>query len=90
MPAYFVEFAKDCGLKVNKDDIYDVDLNLTVGSCHFNNLLKQHKNIFVALAAYNAGSGSKTVKNVKNLENINTETSNYLSKFAYIQSLVNN
>jgi hypothetical protein len=89
MPKYFSDFAKICNLSIKPEDINDLDVNLTVGACLFNDLLaKQKGNYLLAAAAYNAGNESPTVKKLKQLGSINTETANYIAKLAFLRKTV--
>jgi soluble lytic murein transglycosylase len=42
------------------DDLYDIDLNIKIGTWYISKLINQFGNLEVALAAYNAGSGNVT------------------------------
>lgn len=90
MPKYFQDFAKQCQLKVNNNDIYDIDVNLAVSACHFNQLIKENNSTLLAVAAYNAGLHSHAVKGLKKLTTINQETSNYVAKFAFVKESLGN
>jgi hypothetical protein len=89
MPQYFVEFAKSCGLEFVAADINDIDANLAVGACHFNALVNETGSVLLAVAAYNSGLHSSTVKSLKKLGTINNETSNYVARFALVKESVN-
>lgn len=82
IPKYAAEFARDCYLSTKPVDLWVPEVNLKTGFCQFRKLLTQYKGKYsMALAAYNAGAGSKTVKKLQQGESINQETANYISKF---------
>ena len=91
------ETAKDLMKRVNlkiadeelKNKLYDVDININLGTKYLSILLERYENIEIAVTAYNAGIG--TVDNwiekgiIKsdgsNIENIPyKETNNYVRK----------
>jgi hypothetical protein len=89
MPKYAGEFAANCGLggKISADDLLDSETNLTIGACQFHSLLRSFNgNVGLALAAYNAGEYSTTVRKAAALQEINPETSGYLAKFLVLRS----
>lgn len=87
MPQYAQGFATQCGLgELGKDDINDVETNITLGACFFNSLVKQIKNVPLASAAYNAGLASGSVKNLKAGGSAVNETANYVAKLAVMQA----
>ena len=56
MPATAKEEARL--LKVESDRFYDVNVNITLGAGHLARLLRRHKRLDWAIAAYNGGSGN--------------------------------
>jgi hypothetical protein len=82
---YVKEFAKMCNLPeidVAKD-IYDTEINLTVGACLFKNLSDKLKNPSLAALAYNAGTHSKSMDQMLKLTTVtNQETASYVAKFS--------
>lgn len=64
MPQYAKEFAKACGLgELDAKDLADSQVNLLVGACRFRELMLFYEgDVTLALAAYNSGQGSSTVK----------------------------
>ncbi len=87
MPKFAGDFAKKCGLgELRPDDINDSEINLHLGACFFNSLVKDTGNIFLAAAAYNAGAASSSVKNLKVLGNPVHETAAYVAKVAFLKA----
>jgi len=89
MPQYAYEFASHCNITLNdKVDLFDADINLTLGACRFKELLVSYDGeVYTALAAYNAGKNAKSLKELQALTNItNMETVNYISRFAHVKS----
>jgi len=66
MPQFAKEVAKDCGLgELDAKDLADSQVNLLVGACRFKQLMLFYEgDVTLALAAYNSGQGSKTVKKI--------------------------
>lgn len=64
MPKYANEFAKSCGLgELDAKDLQDSQVNLLVGACRFRELMLYYEgDPTLALAAYNSGMDSSTVK----------------------------
>ena len=99
MPAFVDEFAQHCNIKgINKDDLYDVETNLTLGFCRYKHLVEffykkspergEETARLTALAAYNGGKDAKSVKEFQNIVNIsNEETSGYITKYVYSKSV---
>jgi len=88
MPRYIKDFASLCSLEINPDDIFDPEINLTLGACYFNSLLKDEKisgNVGLALGAYNAGKYGETFKKLTKMQAINNETANYISKYLVLR-----
>ena len=88
MPKYIKDFASSCSLEVQPEDAYDAEINLTLGACYFNSLLKDAEingNVGLALAAYNAGKYGDTFKKLSKLQAVNTETANYLGKYLVLR-----
>lgn len=82
IPKYAQEFANACSLgRVDTSDLMDSEVNLQIGGCWFAVLVERHGSIALALAAYNAGTQSEAVKQLKKLGSINAETANYLAKY---------
>jgi hypothetical protein len=87
MPKFANDFAKMCALgDIQPDDIQDTEVNLHLGACLFNKLVKDSGNIFLAAAMYNAGAASSSVKNLKALVNPVHETAGYIAKVAYLKA----
>ena len=72
-----------------KEELMDVYKNIEIGTCYLSSLMEKYKNKEVALAAYNAGTGtvdewikSNIIKSDgTNIENIPyKETNNYVRK----------
>ena len=83
------EIAPKVGIEVNENNIFEPDVNINLGTKFLSILLEKYKNIGLALAAYNAGSGNVdnwinkgTLKNDgSDIENIPfNETNNYVRK----------
>ena len=64
MPKYANDFAKACGLgEVEQKDLADSQVNLLIGACRFRELMLHYEgDPTLALAAYNSGMDSSTVK----------------------------
>jgi hypothetical protein len=64
MPQYAKEFAKACGLgELEPKDLADSQVNLLVGACRFRELMLYYEgDPTLALAAYNSGLNSPTVR----------------------------
>lgn len=90
MPVNFLGFAKECNIKVKQEDINDPDVNLVIGACRFNTIMKTEANPLIAIAAYNAGLHSITVKKLKKGEKINKETHKYLEDYKKAIKELNN
>jgi hypothetical protein len=88
MPRYAQEFADACGLgKLEAADLEYPAVNLKVGACQFRRLLEAHGgSIPLALAGYNSGQNSPTVKRLSGLAAGNPETDSYIAKFAVIRA----
>jgi hypothetical protein len=82
MPQYFSGFAAECGLgAVVPGDISNQAINLRLGACHFKKLVEDNGgNIPLALASYNAGSASRTLRNLKAGGNGAAETDGYITR----------
>jgi hypothetical protein len=92
MPQYSKEFADKCGMSApDPGDLEDTEINLSIGACQFKSLIEASDgNIAAALVAYNAGYHSEQLKQLKSMSNIqNIETSNYVTRFYYVQERVN-
>lgn len=72
-----------------KEDLYNPETNINIGTKYFSNLYEKYQNITIALTAYNAGSGNVDkwidteilLKDGSNAENIPfRETNNYVRK----------
>jgi hypothetical protein len=87
MPKFAGEFAKDCGLPsgVTAADLTDSETSLLVGSCHFKSLIEYYNSVALALAAYNSGKDSASVKSLNNLGEGHPETTGYISKFMVLK-----
>ncbi len=86
MPKYAQEFGASCGYDdITGADLADTEISLRIGACHFKQLLLYHKSVPLALAAYNSGKDSSTVKRLSNLQEGLPETSGYLAKYAMLR-----
>ena len=87
LPQFAGEFAEACGLgKLVASDLEYPEVNLRVGFCQFRRLLQIHNgSIPLALAAYNSGANSPSVKRLAGLGAGNPETDSYLAKFSVIK-----
>lgn len=86
MPKYAQEFADLCGIgKLGEGDLDDPSINATLGACLFQSLVERLGSPVLAVAAYNAGASSSSVKNLKALGAPVPETAAYISKMAYLQ-----
>lgn len=89
MPSTAEEIAKKIEIQVDENNILNPQININLGTKYISNLIIKYKNIGLALAAYNAGSGNvdnwveKGIldSNGTNLEEIPyVETNNYVRK----------
>lgn len=88
MPKYIKDFASLCSVEISPEDAYDPEINLILGACYFNSLLKDEDisgNVGLALGAYNAGKYGDTFKKLTKMQAINNETANYISKFLVLR-----
>lgn len=67
-------------------DYYDIGDNIKVAGCYFELLMQQYKSRSLSIAAYNGGGSS--VKALRELRNLNTETANYITKVTYLRDEV--
>lgn len=83
MPKFAQEFANKCGLgKLGPKDLEDVQVNILVGACQFKYLMEYYKgDPTLALAAYNSGQDSPTVKKIQvgDVRSGSQETQGYLA-----------
>ena len=83
MPKYANEFAKSCGLgELDPKDLVDSQVNLLVGACRFRELMLHYEgDPTLALAAYNSGLDSSTVRKAasSDVRNGHPETVGYLA-----------
>jgi hypothetical protein len=87
IPRYAPEFASRCYLSTKGIDLYVPRVSLMTGACHFRYLIQRYEgNYPLALAAYNSGEESATVRKLRKLEKINQETGGYISRFSYLRS----
>ena len=87
LPRYAQEFSDSCKLgKIKDSDLYDTEISLILGACHFRELLKiTNGNITAALVGYNSGISSESFKQLMAGKNIdNTETASYATKIMYL------
>ena len=52
------EVANKNGIELTEENILNPDVNINIGTKYISTLLEKYKNIEIALAAYNAGSGN--------------------------------
>ena len=59
------EIAESIDLELTKENIFEPEINIQLGTKYISNLLQKYECVEVALAAYNAGSGNvdKWIKN---------------------------
>lgn len=90
MPQYVPEFAKKCGMAgVQASDLTDTDLALTVGACHYRDLIEQlDGSPILAAVAYNSGLYSGATESMKALKSTNRETDSYVAKFSYVRERI--
>lgn len=82
MPRYAAAHAKECGMHdFQSSDLEHAYLNLHVGACHFSQLLREFREVQLALAAYNAGRYSAAVRQLQAGERMNKETTGYIHRF---------
>lgn len=90
MEATAIETANKMDLNVTEEDLFDPELNISIGLKYFSNLLnKYNDNYYLAIIAYNAGIGNVdkwiadgTIKeDASDIENVPfKETNNYVRK----------
>lgn len=90
MEATAIETANKMNLNVAEEDLFDPELNISIGLKYFSNLLnKYNDNYYLAIIAYNAGIGNVdkwiadgTIKeDASDIENVPfKETNNYVRK----------
>jgi hypothetical protein len=87
MPKYAADFAEICKSgQVVEAELYIPEINLRLGACYFRHLINlQGGNITLALASYNAGLNSVTVKRMKQLSLGTAETTGYIAKFSILR-----
>lgn len=82
IPKYAESFAHDCYSSTKPLDVWVPEVNLKIGACQFRKLLVRYNGRYsLALAAYNAGAESPTVKKLRKGERVNQETADYISRF---------
>jgi hypothetical protein len=86
MPTTATLVAKQLGLgELRPEDLDDVELNTTIGFSYFLGLVRDYKgNIASAMAAYNAGPASSSVKGMTRLQNGNIETGWYVANIFWL------
>lgn len=84
-----MEIANKMDLKINKEDLFNPDLNIKIGLKYFRDLLNKYNNYYLAIIAYNAGIGNvdKWIEegvikqDASDIENVPfRETNNYVRK----------
>lgn len=58
MDATAQDTAKKLKIEYSKEDLYNPQINIQLGTKYFSSLLEKYQNIIIALTAYNAGSGN--------------------------------
>jgi len=93
MPRFANDFAKSCNLgTLDPKDLGDSQVNLMVGACHFRELMDYYKkDPTLALAAYNSGLDSSTVKKAASadIRNGQPETIAYLASAFILEHRMN-
>lgn len=92
MPKFAKEFLSECGITetLMEHEVSDFFVNIHIGACRFKTLLEKHNNISLALAAYNSGAYSQSVKKLKTIQTGHPETMAYLAKFSYLRDELKN
>lgn len=86
MPKYAQDFANLCNLgKLDPKDVEDPILNLSLGACFYSSLLANTKSTILAVAAYNAGPSSSSVRELARLGSPVPETASYVAKAALLR-----
>jgi hypothetical protein len=90
MPQYAKSFGTQCGITGLSDaDYKDPEINLLLGACLFRSLIENLDNTALALAAYNAGVNSGSVKDLAAMRTIKVqETASYIAKYMFVQEKV--
>ena len=52
------EVSKKNNIELNEEKILNPEINIKIGTIYISNLISKYKNLELALAAYNAGSGN--------------------------------
>jgi hypothetical protein len=86
MPKYAQNFADLCQLgQLDPSDVEDPIINLSLGACLYQHLTKELGSSILAIAAYNAGPNSSSVRNLAKLSNPVPETASYVAKSALLK-----
>jgi soluble lytic murein transglycosylase-like protein len=82
IPTFANDFGKDCDVpEVTADDLRDDYTNAYLSACYFRTLISANEgNIALALASYNAGQASASVKRLKAGASPVPETAGYVAK----------
>jgi hypothetical protein len=89
MPKYAQNFADLCNLgKLDPKDVEDPILNLSLGACFYSSLLANTKSTILAIAAYNAGANSSSVRELAKLGSPVPETASYVAKAALLKEKI--
>ena len=93
LPETAEEIAKGLGIEFKKEDLYNPEINIMIGTKYFSNLLKIYDNTMLALAAYNAGPGnvSRWIEN-GSIKNDGTDIENipYKETNMYVRKIIQN
>ncbi len=99
IPSTADHIAKELGMKIKTDDLYNPEISISLGARYLRNLLNEFNSAYYAVASYNGGEGAvrRWLKNCKTRDphefimNINySQTRNYVRKvmasyFNYIE-----
>lgn len=86
LPKYAKEFLSYCNASLySEKELELAEINLLAGACFYRELIKRTGSTKLALAAYNAGLNSGTVRSLLHLQaDGNKETAWYLAKHSYL------
>lgn len=92
MPKFAADFARLCGYQgIDEGDIMDTEVNLNLGACFFNHLIKETGNVYISMAAFNGGLAGATVKNLKALKGGGpVESVNYVNRISVLREDIKN
>jgi len=89
MPKYQASFAEACGLPEFQDsDLHHDFVNLTLGACYFDYLVKRHNSIVLGLISFNSGPYSHSIQRAKRGDAPVHESAAHVSKIVLHHEVV--